>query len=317
MMLKRLSLTACTVLSLLIAAGCGKQSAPDTSADGKIKLYSLIAPVSWMAAQIGGDRVACSTLIPEMQSIHSYKPTPRDIAKLQSADYYLLIGLPMETNTLLKVLKDSKTRVIDITTEIKRRAIGAAEACDCEDDDHDHDHAHAHDHKDDHKHNEHEQFFDTHIWMSPANCAKMAEAICELLSVVDTANKKYYQANLKILLERINKVDAELKKQLAPMKGKKFLVYHPAFGYFAEHYGMTQVAVETGGKAPTPKQLEKLVSEARKENAKLIFVQPQFPQNSAKAISESLGAEIIMVNPLAADILTVYEGIADNLTKGK
>jgi zinc transport system substrate-binding protein len=312
MALKHLSLLSlCAVLLLL--SGCGRNSSPSTAAsDGKIKLYGLIPPVVWLASQIGGDKVSCDVLVPPGQSVHSYKPTPRDIARLLAADYYLLIGLPMENSTIRKVLADSKTKIVDITTGIKRRQISAADSCDH---DHDHDHGHAHDH--DHSHDKHEQFYDTHVWMSPANNLEMAEAICRLLEEIDPAGKDTYRANLNTLIEKIRAVDASLVKQLAPWKGKKFMVYHPAFGYFADHYGMVQEAVETGGKSPTPKQLEKLVKEARAENVKLIFVQPQFPQNSAQAISEALGAEIIMVDPQRSDILAVYQDIADHLTKSK
>lgn len=313
MTLKSLSFSLCAALLLL--SGCGRNPSPGSAAsDGKIKLYGLIPPVAWLATQIGGDRISCDVLVPPGQSVHSYKPTPRDIARLQAADYYLLIGLPMENNTIRKVLTDSKTRMVDITTGIKRRQISAADACD-HDHDHDHDHGH-HDHAG-HSHDKHEQYYDTHVWMSPANNIEMAEAICRLLEEADPAGRDAYRANLNALLEKIRRADAALKEQLAPWKGKKFLVYHPAFGYFADHYGMIQEAVETGGKSPTPKQLEKLVKEARAENVKLIFVQPQFPQNSAQAISEALGAKIIMVDPQRSDILSVYQDIADHLTKSK
>ncbi len=314
MTLKHLSFALCAALVLL--GGCGRKSSAEKASDGKIKLAGLIPPVAWIASQIGGDRVTCDVLVPPGQSVHSYKPTPRDIARLQAAQYYLLIGLPLETNTLGKLLADSKTKVVDITTTIKRRKISAEDACDHDHDGHDHD-GQAHNHEADHQHDQYEQFYDTHLWLSPVNDIAMGEAICKVLEEADPAHKAAYRANLNAFIEKINKADKSLKKQLAPWKGKKFMVYHPAFGYFADHYGMIQEAVETGGKSPTPKQLEKLVKEAREDNVKLIFVQPQFPQNSAEAISEALGAKIIVVDSLQSDLLSVYQDIADHLTESK
>ncbi len=293
------------LVGLALLTGCAKKETVPSPDEGKIKLYGLISPVAWIGEQIGGDKVACYSLVPDGQSVHSYQPSPRDISLLQSADYYLLIGLPMEHNTLAKVLADTKVKIVDITTGIKRRQIEAADSCDC-----------GHDHET-HQHNENEKFFDTHIWMSPANVKKMAEAITEVLVKADPANEEFYQLNLTRLTNKITAVDETLKVQLAPWKGKKFMVYHPAFGYFAEHYGMIQTAVETGGKSPTPKQLEKLINEARAENVNLIFVQPQYPQNSARAISTALDAQIITVDPLQANVLDTYRNITNHLTNQK
>lgn len=290
------------LVGLVLLTGCGKKDVQPSPDDGKIKLYGLIPPIAWICEQIGGDKIVCHTLVPDSQSVHSYQPSPRDIATLQSADYYLMVGLPMEHNIICKVLTGSKVKIVDVTAGIKLRQIESSEACDCE---------HGHEQ---HQHNKDEKFHDTHVWMSPVNNIKVAQTILRLLSDIDPDNREFYQQNTERLESQINAVDQTLKTQLAPWKGKKFMVYHPAFGYFADHYEMLQTAVETGGKSPTPKQLEKLINEARAEDVKLIFVQPQYPQNSARAISTALDARIITVDPLQANVLETYRNIANHLT---
>lgn len=290
-------------LILNLGLGCGKKTEEPVE-DGKIKISCLIAPISWIAAQVGGEYTNCNSMIPDGENIHAYQAMPQEINCLQSADYYLLIGLPIEYKTISKVLKDSEVEIVDVTTTIKRRKISGEE--NCEDCDHDHSH--------DHKTDEHEQFTDTHLWLSPANNLKIAEAICELLVKADPTNKAEYYKNLAVLTVKINNIDNKLQQQLAPLKGQKMMVYHPAFGYFADHYGMIQTAVETGGKSPTPKQLENILHQIRNQQVKVILVQPQFPRHSAQAISAATGAKVITVDPTHGNVLETYQNIADALT---
>lgn len=300
----RILLLLSFVVLLNFGFGCGKRQEVPVE-DGKIKVSCLIAPISWIAAQIGGDYANCDSMIPDGENIHAYNPTPQEINRLQSADYYLLIGLPIEYKTISKVLKDSEVAIVDVTSNIKRRKISGEENCD----DCGHDHGH------DHKADEHEQFTDTHLWLSPPNNLKIAKAICDMLVKADPANEAQYQKNLTAFTLKINDVDSKLKQQLAPLKGQKMMVYHPAFGYFSDYYGMIQTAVETGGKSPTPKQLENILNQIRNQRVKVILVQPQFPRHSAKAISAATGAKVITVDPIHGNVLETYQKIANALTE--
>ena len=79
----------------------------------------------------------------------------------------------------------------------------------------------------------------------------------------------------------------------------RFMVFHPAWGYFADAYGVEQISVEIEGKEPKPLQLQRLIENAKKGGIKVIFVQPQFSVKSAKIIAEAIGGEVIFANPLA------------------
>uniref|UniRef100_UPI00405647D3 metal ABC transporter solute-binding protein, Zn/Mn family n=1 Tax=Candidatus Electronema sp. TaxID=2698783 RepID=UPI00405647D3 len=122
------------------------------------------------------------------------------------------------------------------------------------------------------------------------------------LQEADPANAAAYANNLQTVTASLAALDAELKAVLAPFKGQTFLVYHPAFGYFAQAYGLRQEAVETGGKSPSPRQLRALISEAKKEQAKVIFVQPQYDRKNAETVAKAIGGRVAVLDPMAANV---------------
>ncbi len=278
-----------------------------TAADGKLAVYSTIQPVAFIAGEIGGDKVNSSVLIPQDKNHHSYIPTPHDLRNMRQAKLFFAIGLPVEEQYLKRSFNNSGIKLIDASAGVKRLRLQGDTCCE--------EHEHQHSSNDGGAQND-DQFQDVHIWMSPANNLIIAANICRALQAEDPANQAYYQRNLADFSTKITTLDAALKTTLAPFKGKIFLVYHPAFGYFAEHYGLIQQAVEAGGKSPTPKQLETLIETARKNHAAMIFVQPQFNQKYAEVIAKAINAKVVRLDPMQRDIFANYRYIAEQLTAG-
>jgi zinc transport system substrate-binding protein len=100
---------------------------------------------------------------------------------------------------------------------------------------------------------------------------------------------------------------------MIPCNGSRFYVFHPSFGYFASAYGLEQVPVEIDGKSPSPQQLAALITQARSENVKVIFVQKQFPLKSAKAVANAIDGDVVQLNPLAEDVIANLREIAETL----
>ena len=100
----------------------------------------------------------------------------------------------------------------------------------------------------------------------------------EALKKSDPAHAQDFEKNLVAFREELDALDNRIAAVLKPLKGRKFYVFHPAFGHFGEAYGLKQVAVETGGKEPSAKQLAALIKKARKENKKEHLRHPEvFP----------------------------------------
>jgi zinc transport system substrate-binding protein len=92
-----------------------------------------------------------------------------------------------------------------------------------------------------------------------------------------------------------------------------FMVFHPAWGYFARTYGLEQIAVEMEGKEPKPADLKRLIRHARERGIKVIFVQPEFSTKSAEAIAKAIGGKVVLANPLALDWANNLKEIASEI----
>ena len=96
-------------------------------------------------------------------------------------------------------------------------------------------------------------------------------------------------------------LDRELHALLDPLPNRGFMVFHPAWGYFADSYGLAQVPIEHEGKEPGARALAALIDQANRENIKVVFVQPQFDKRSATQVARAIGGAVVAVDPLAAD----------------
>jgi zinc transport system substrate-binding protein len=310
--MKNIAALTMAILALtLLAAGCSDSAPPPGRGQNSKKMItcSSIGPAAFIAGEIGGDKITSNSLIPQDKSVHSYIPTPKDVNDMQQAKLFFAIGIPLEEQTLKRILQSSRIPVINAAEGVKRMALS-------EDSREFEKHSHESEEGEGHHHSDDEDLYqDVHVWLSPANNLIIAGNICKALQTADPANAGYYAANLNKFTEKLQALDERLKKMLAPYKGKKFLVYHPAFGYFGNHYGLVQEAVETGGKSPSPKHLEMLIEEARKDNIKIIFVQPQFNEKYADVIARAVGAKIVRIDPQLPNVLENYNYIAAELAR--
>ncbi|MFP3872705.1 MAG: metal ABC transporter solute-binding protein, Zn/Mn family [Candidatus Aenigmatarchaeota archaeon] len=135
------------------------------------------------------------------------------------------------------------------------------------------------------------------------------------------------QENHALLSEKIDGEEESYKSKLQnlhhnltesfePHQGRKFLIYHPSLGYFADEYGLKQIAVEAEGKEPGPKDIEKIIEEAKEEGILVVFISPQFDEDQAESIAEEIDGEVITVDSLAEDYLDNIEKIAEALIYG-
>jgi zinc transport system substrate-binding protein len=144
----------------------------------------------------------------------------------------------------------------------------------------------------------------------------MAANLAQGLAAADPARASQYQASLERLDEDIVTLDRRLAAVLAPLKGREFLVYHPAVGYLGDAYGLRQVPVEIEGNEPGPKRLARLIDTARLRGARVVFVQPQFPAGSARRLAEAIGGAVVALDPLARDWAANLERLAREIEAG-
>lgn len=278
-------------------AGCDTVARKPTSQPGVTTVFVTIAPQACFVKRIGGPHVDVHVLVGPGQSHHSFEPTPRQIQDLSTARVYFRIGLPIERGLIGRIQSSvADLRIVDTSEGVP--LIDATDACTEE----------GHDHS-------HHESKDPHIWLDPKLVVHQARHIRDGLAIADPAHRAEFDANLKALESDLAALDATLAKSLAPLKGREFFVFHPAYGYFADAYGLKQIAVEEEGKEPSFKRIETLIARAKKAGVKLIFVQPQFPTAGAKTIADAIGGAVVPLDPMAEDYLANMETMAREVAR--
>ncbi|MGC8737677.1 MAG: metal ABC transporter solute-binding protein, Zn/Mn family [Candidatus Hydrogenedens sp.] len=226
---------------------------------------------------------------------HTFDIFPSQLQKLSYAKIFFHTRFPYElkiVNTLTKV--ESQVVCVDVTSNIHWRE-GHVHS--------EHEHSH-----------EYEEDKDLHCWLSPENLKIMASNIYIALIKKNPAGKDTYQMNYKRWLHNFEEVNKKVEEILLPYKGKSFFVYHPAFGYFAESYGMHEICIEKEGKSPSPRQIQLLFEQMQKEGTKVIFIQPQFDWKPAEIIAKAIGGKVEVMNDFERDILKHYLFIAEKIS---
>jgi len=299
-------LAACAVV-----AGCGPGR--ENAGEGPLPVAVSVTPQAWLVKQIGGERVDVITVVQPGASPATYQPTDAEVSRVMSAVIYFRIGVPFENGAWFSAIQSAGAmEIVDTRGNIQLRDIEAHR--------HDDEHAHEeHDHADEgHEHVcDHACGKDPHIWLSPPLLKRQAALIAEALAAAAPDHAGEFDENLQSLRARLDAVDAEIRERLAPHEGQAFFVFHPAWGYFADEYGLTQIAIEVEGKEPSDSELTEVQRQARESGAQVIFVQPQISGQSAEAVARAIGGRVEQLDPLAEDVaaglLSAADAIAQSL----
>lgn len=265
----------------------------------KIRVFVSILPQAYFVERVGGERVDVSVMVAPGYSPATYEPMPKQMAELNKARLYFRIGVPFENLWIGPIGKaNPRMKVIDTRRGIALLPMKAH-------------------HRDGHegRHDRGKGMRDPHIWLSLRLVKVQAQNICDALIEADPAHRAYYKNNLKAFQSDLDKLDAEITEVLKDLKIRKFMVFHPAWGYFARNYGLEQIPIEVEGKEPGAKALDDLIKNAKQEKIKVIFVQRQFSTKNAETVARAIGARIVRIDPLARDYLENMREIAETFRK--
>lgn len=252
----------------------------------KIDIATSILPQKALIDAIGGDKVNTVAMIPAGASPHSYEPKPSQMTAISKAKAYFTVGVEFEEAWMGRFHSQNRNMIIfDSAKDIKKIKMAA----------HHHDED---EHEEHHEHHEHEGM-DPHVWTTPKNMIIMATNIKNTLVKIDPANKISYNTNYIKLVASLKQTDSQIKTILKNTpKGSKFMIFHPSWGYFAKDYNLVQMPIELEGKEPKAKDLAILISQAKKEHIKAIFVAPEFSAKSASQISKTLNIPVVKISNL-------------------
>jgi zinc transport system substrate-binding protein len=297
---------AAGLMTVLAGLACGPAPLPEkqaAEADGRLSVFVSILPQAYFVERVGGDKVQVDVLVRPGESPATYSATPRQMAELSRAVIYFRIGVPFE-NGLVPKIRESLPglRIVDTRRGIALRRMKTHLEEIMSDEapaggEHDHDHSA-------------EEGDDPHIWLDPMRVKQQAATIREALVVARPAERDYFEENYRIFARELDDLHQRLTRLLAPVRGREIFVFHPAYGYFAEAYGLRQVAVEMGGKEPGARYLAAFIELARSRRVRVVFVQPQFSRHAAETIARAIDGAVVPLDPLARDYMANMERMA-------
>ena len=270
---------------------------PLASLAAPLEVFVSVLPQATFVARVGGEHVKVSALTRPGQNHETFEPTPQQVADIARADLFIGIGMPFEQAWLPR-LRAANPRM---------RVLDAREGIDLLPLDH-------HDHEGDPGHAgpvpTADEAGDPHLWTSPLLAARMSASIRDTLAELDPAHAEDYGRNQAEFAAELAALDQEIRLQLKDLPSRTFLVFHPAWGYFAQAYGLTQVPIEQGGKEPGARTLVTLIEQARRDQIRVVFIQPQSDPRFAEQIARAIGGQVIAIDPLAPDYVANLRAVA-------
>ena len=276
-------------LLILLAGGLAVAlwacSAPERSAPGApeevISVWVSIVPQKYFVERIGGDRVDVEVMVPPGFSPATYEPRPSQVEALAGADMYVQIGVPFEDAWMSRIRALNQVMLVVDQSQGIDRIDGR----------------------------------DPHIWLSPRLVKVQARTIFEALVELDRDYEGFYRTNLEAFLVDLDDLDTKIERGLSGLETRKFIVFHPAWSYFAHDYGLEMIPVRVEGGDPSAAEMAELIRTARANGIKVIFAQPEFSTQSAETIAREIDGRVLLISPLAPDWMENLARVADTFAE--
>ncbi|MHC1586803.1 MAG: metal ABC transporter substrate-binding protein [Candidatus Hecatellaceae archaeon] len=257
--------TLAIIFSLILAASALTfiPEAKPVNQSNKLIAAVSIPPLAEWVEKVGGKRVQVLILIPEGADPHLYEPPPSLIAQASRAKLIVLIGLGFEPWAERIAQLNPEAKILRVSSLVKPRKLGSKP--------------------------------DPHVWLTPKAAMATVKRIAEILAELDPDHAEAYRERMEAYLAELQALDLEISSRLSAFKGKPILVLHPAWGYFAETYGLKQLAL---GEEASPARLAYIIEEARKLGLKTVFVEPFANPELAQTLAREIGGNTAWLNPL-------------------
>lgn len=250
---------------------------PTNEGKGILVAVTMVTQADFVK-HVGGDGVEVVVMVPPDADPHAYEPTPSQLEKVSRAKIYFMIGSGMGFEMAwMEKLKDLNPNVLVVNGSEGISIVNG----------------------------------DPHVWLSPKNAKLMVLNFYKGLIKVDPTHKEEYKANMESYLKELDSLDSYIRAELSGYKDRTFLVYHPAFGYFSRDYNLTQISIESKGKAPSPALMEECVRLAREHHLSYVYIEPQFSTSEAKVVAREIGGEVRLLNPMPEDYVSGMKEVVD------
>lgn len=287
-MKKLIFFLAVLLITLSACAPSPAAPAPTAVENQPLQVVATTSIVADVVSEVGGERVTVTTLLPIGTDVHTYEPSPQDLAKVAEARLVFVNGAGLEE--FLQVLIEnagSADRVVEVSKGIELKDFGA--------DTHEEE---GEEHNDEGEEPSHEGG-DPHTWVDPNNVKIWVENIRAALTAADPGGEETYRANAQAYLVKLDELDAWVRQQVEqiPPQNRKLVTDHLLFGYFAERYGFEQIGAIIPGYStaaqPTAQEVAAIEDAIREFGVKAVFVGKTINPTLAQRVAEDTGIQLV------------------------
>lgn len=270
------------LLVMLATAGC-------TSRRSSVQpgITVTVAPLRYIAEGITGNDFDINVMVPAGASPETYEPSPSQMMDIENSRIVMAVGLMDFERSLMEKL-GANVDICDLSRGVKLLAGTCS-------------HGHAHG-------------VDPHIWMSPKQLRVMARNAYEAVAAAFPDSAKYGD-NYRRLAAEIEALDSLVEARLAESSRRSFVTFHPVYTYYADDYGLRQVALESEGKEPSAVRIKEVIEIARRDSLHTVVCQSQMPSTSVETVAGEIGAKVVMTDPLCSDVRGAILHVTDVITR--
>ena len=319
----RESFSAVIVILFLVMAG-SLALFSDPAGAQNVKVETSFYTLQEIVSRIGGEHIESDSIIPSGAEIHSYEPSPRDIARIENVDLFVYVGSGLEPwgERVEEMFKQNDITFLKVSDRMDMLPYREPDIDDFlieteQDPDHEEEHNHdetGHNHSPDedsigdeddahhsHDHGHDHGAYDPHVWVDPLNYLEIARLVKEELIVLDPENTESYRENFQDVKDKITELDSKFSETLKEKESDLILVSHAAFSYLGERYGFKQLAVTgiTPHEEPSPRTTHKLIQLAEERGINYIFRETLSSPRIVDVLAEEANLEILTLNPVA------------------
>jgi zinc/manganese transport system substrate-binding protein len=283
-----------------------------TSAHAKtLNVVTATTDMAALAQEVGGDKISVESIAKGYQDPHFVEAKPSFLLKLRQADLLITVGLQLEIGWLPPLITQSGNsriqvgangyldasqfaEILDVPTGAVSRAMGDVHP-----------------------------LGNPHYWLDPENGRRVAKGIAAKLGELDPSDNAYFQQRFQDFDKRLTAAEQKWDAAMKPYRGRKVVTYHNSLPNFAKHFGLNVIAyVEPRpGIPPTPSHTIELIGQMKRENCKIIMVEPYFDLKTPNSVARETGAQVVKYLPSVGgekevtDYFKLFDYNIDLLTK--
>ena len=284
--MKKIIYVVLTAMLILSLSSC--QNVAEN--DDKIIVAVGIVPEAAFVEKVAGDLVEVITLIPPGNSPANYEPSAAEMQALSDAKIYFTLQMPTEQANILTRVESYNEDLLIVDLRASVNSVYEPRVID-----------------------ETSGAIDPHLWLSPKRAIVMIQTIADELSAIDETNREIYQQNATDYITMLETLDTNIKDSLGDLNNRSFIMYHAAYGYFAQDYDLEMISIETENKEANATDMQYVVEYALEHNIHNVFYQEEFDDTQAQTIAEEIEGSVVKTAPLSYDYIKNLEDFTEAL----